>query len=531
METLACDVAVVGSGISGLTSALRLSQRGLTVVVIEAGDTIGGRTRSIQFDEEAKVSVGGTWAIFDDEHTLQLAHEVGCMPFTPELDTMAHPTKDMILHPYILFKLWLRGRKLSHDNPDYWNSSKAKKYDKISLQAWLDKQDGFLDTAGGKRAVLEWFALMENMPWDLSNLSLLFACVMVYQRLSNITMTGFLLPKTLRWEGGTGVFVQKIVDKLLATGLVQFRTQSPVRTIAQSGDGVTVGSDKTTVQARHVIVATSFQAAAAIGYQPDLPADARGLLTGQRIWNDPAVNIVLKFTRDWDPGLTVLPDLNTQPNDKGVFGPVMNLTPAQSAHAYFRILVDSRRVSGLTEAEIRESAIAYLNRFTPTPLRDLYVDMKIMDWTNEQPWIPAVTYYYNPDSTLTKFGQAMRRPHGRVHWGGGERSLRGLHWIEGAVRRGNEVAASVLSLRNRIKDEKVLIKEIDEKAEDVVESLKFSFAHLVRNAHIEKARGLTRQPGFKPTVYRVSDLTEAEQKIFREIHKEPAGCRCISIGK
>ena len=42
-EQLAADVCVVGAGYAGLTTALRLTQAGRSVVVLEARDRVGGR--------------------------------------------------------------------------------------------------------------------------------------------------------------------------------------------------------------------------------------------------------------------------------------------------------------------------------------------------------------------------------------------------------------------------------------------------------------------------------------------------------
>jgi monoamine oxidase len=65
-DTVACDtevdVVVVGGGFSGLKSAYDLQQSGLSTVVLEAKETIGGRSRSINRKSgEGIIELGATW--------------------------------------------------------------------------------------------------------------------------------------------------------------------------------------------------------------------------------------------------------------------------------------------------------------------------------------------------------------------------------------------------------------------------------------------------------------------------------------
>jgi protoporphyrinogen/coproporphyrinogen III oxidase len=43
-------VAIIGAGLTGLTAAYRLKQRGHRVVVYEAGERIGGAIKSVRRD-------------------------------------------------------------------------------------------------------------------------------------------------------------------------------------------------------------------------------------------------------------------------------------------------------------------------------------------------------------------------------------------------------------------------------------------------------------------------------------------------
>ena len=66
-----------------------------------------------------------------------------------------------------------------------------------------------------------------------------------------------------------------------------------------------------------------------------------------------------------------------------------------------------------------------------------------MDWSVE-PWTEGCPIAELPPGTLTGFGEALRRPVGRIHWAGTETARVCTGFMEGAVESGERAASEVL---------------------------------------------------------------------------------------
>lgn len=65
------DVIIIGAGLAGLTAAHQLTQAGLTCVVVEARDRVGGRTYTHDLQSGGSVELGAAW--FNNDNQPQMA--------------------------------------------------------------------------------------------------------------------------------------------------------------------------------------------------------------------------------------------------------------------------------------------------------------------------------------------------------------------------------------------------------------------------------------------------------------------------
>jgi monoamine oxidase len=456
-RTRRADVAIVGAGLAGLTAARRLVAAGRSVVVLEARDRVGGRTLNANLGGGHVTELGGQFIGPTQDRIAALAKAVGVptfatynagqdvssfagrrglYPATPGIPT--DPDITTILDP--ILKLDQLSRSVPVESP--WTARRAAEFDRQTLE---DYKVANVSNPIGAAA----FDLACRVIWGAEprELSLLYALAYIAGVGNARTPGSFVRLITTpngaqesRFVGGSQLVSERVADRLGRRVVLG----TPVRRIVQDADGVRVIASGLTVSAERAIVTVPPVLALDIAFSPALPQSKTRLLRGLR----PGATIKAEavYPRPFwrDAGLSgqgigdapVAATFDNSPQD-GSIGVLMG----------FIVGAPARRHRGLPAAQRRAEALAsfagYVGDAARTPTA--YVEK---DWTDDR-WTKGCPTAHTPPGILRRYGPALRRATGRVHWAGSETSTFWQGYMDGAVRSGERAADEALGALRR----------------------------------------------------------------------------------
>jgi monoamine oxidase len=456
--SVSADVAVVGAGLAGLTTARNLVAQGHSVVVLEARNRVGGRVLNHTIGSGKVAEAGGEFIGPTQDRILALANAVGVGTFdaydtgknvyknglislkytdTGVLGTA--PTDPLLIVDIISLSQQIDqlSKKVPAAAP--WTAPSAASYDAQTLETWVR---GHSINAEGILGLLAPFtqALVGAEPRDLSMLFILAyvasagnaSNVGTFERLINVRGGA----QQTRFVGGS----QEVALRVAAALGSRVQLNTAVRRISQTASGVSVEADNLTVSAQHVVVAVPTPLAGRIDYDPQLPVARDQLM--QRT----AMGALMKVEAVYPTPFWRAAGLTGQFLTVG--GPVgysFDNSPPDGSLGVLAGFVggDQDRIwAAKSPADRRAGVLAQYarlfndNRFL-TP-----IDYFDMDWPSEQWSRGGPTPIFGP-GTLTEYGPALRAPVGRIHWAGTETSDFWQGYMDGAVRSGERVAAEV----------------------------------------------------------------------------------------
>ncbi|EDL97664.1 monoamine oxidase B [Rattus norvegicus] len=458
-----CDVIVVGGGISGMAAAKLLHDCGLSVVVLEARDRVGGRTYTIRNKNVKYVDLGGSYVGPTQNRILRLAKELGLETYkVNEVERLIHFVKGKsyafrgpfppVWNPitYLDYNnLWRTmdemGQEIPSDAP--WKAPLAEEWDYMTMKELLDK---ICWTNSTKQIATLFVNLCVTA--ETHEVSALWFLWYVKQcggttRIISTTNGG----QERKFIGGSGQVSERIKDILGD----RVKLERPVIHIDQTGENVVVKTlNHEIYEAKYVISAIPPVLGMKIHHSPPLP-----ILRNQLITRVPLGSVIKCMVYYKEPfwrkkdfcGTMVIegeeaPIAYTLDDTKpdGSCAAIMGFILAHKARKLVR-LTKEERLRKLCElyAKVLNSQEA---------LQPVHYEEK--NWCEEQYSGGCYTAYF-PPGILTQYGRVLRQPVGKIFFAGTETASHWSGYMEGAVEAGERAAREILHAIGKIPEDEI----------------------------------------------------------------------------
>ena len=440
------DTIVVGAGLSGLAAARTLVQRGVSVLVLEAADQVGGRVRNATV-AGTRVDLGGTFVGPGQDRIIAIADELGVDRFptyesgdnvirwraqTKRYRGTVPPvgTVNLLDIARIQKALEKLSRRIPEGRP--WDAPDAASLDAQTVGSWLRERRA-------SEATQALLAMVCKTSWgcEPSELSLLHA-------LHYIRLCGGLDPM-LDTKGGAQEehFVQgsqEIALRLAAELGDRVCTGAPVTAIDWSQEGALVQcAGGEVLAARRVIVAVPPAMRRPIAFNPELPHGYRmlsqrwspgSLSKAYAVYSEPfwrRAGLTGQGLSDAGPAFITF-DASPPDGSRGVLLGFVGGTYAQN---WDDLPEDERRARVLS---------SFAGLFGPKALDPIgYIDQR---WATE-PWLGGGPTAAPGPGSVGPYAQFLTRGIGPIHWAGTETADRWLGFMDGAIRAGERAAREV----------------------------------------------------------------------------------------
>jgi len=444
------DTVIVGAGVTGLTTAWRLTQAGQDVLVLEARDRTGGRLRT-EDHNGSDFEIGGQWVSPDQEALIALVAELGletysrfrdgeslyvdragvARRFTGEdlpVDEQTAKEIDRIIG--VIDDL---AALMDPDRP--WEHPQAAELDRVSFDQWLLAQTDDVE-ARDNIALYLGPAMLTKPTWSFSALTAVLMSASAGS-FTHLVDADFILDK--RVVGGLASVPSALAERLGD----KVRLSADVTHVAWDADGATVTVNGEEVRATNVVLALPPTHVRRIRISPELPAEHRHAREHQ------SFGLVIKVQAEYDTpfwrgtGLSgtgfgpwqrvhEVYDNTLNGADKGT---LVGFVSDVNADEVGRLSDDARR------ARVLASLAAYFGEQALTPCT--YVES---DWQHQELTGGAYATSFDVGS-LTRYGAKLHEPVGPIRFGSSDIAGHGFQHVDGAVRIGTRLAEQILSSR------------------------------------------------------------------------------------
>lgn len=222
---------------------------------------------------------------------------------------------------------------------------------------------------------------------------------------------------------------------------------SPVRRITQSPDGIFVSAGRGNFKCKRVIVSVPTVLYKEIAFDPPLPTAKAEL--GKNNIHGYTLKVMMLFSEPWwrKAGLAgavmsfvgpITTTRDSSNDEKGQF----SLTCFTNGDA-------GRKLSRLPQKERFDAVVAHIKHLygpyveVPEPIA-----ITEHEWYKDQ-WAQGCPCPASPPGIMTQFDNALRTPHGKVHFVGTETAYEWKGYMDGAVRSGERGAREAVDALSR----------------------------------------------------------------------------------
>ncbi|KAF9878306.1 flavin containing amine oxidoreductase [Colletotrichum karsti] len=453
--TESVDVVIIGAGLAGLAAAREVIKGGLSCILLEARDRVGGKTWSepLQQGQPGVVDLGAAWINDTNQHRMYvLAKEFDAELIEQNTDgNVVMQGFDGKCSPFPYGELPLFDEATRHRLGAIRDMVEA---DCQVVDAWKPKNtgldsltfDAYLRSRGADDIALAtanvWTrAMLGQEATDISALYFLNYCK---------SGGGLLQMRSDRKGGGQHLRVRQgtqFFSKGLASSLPEgtIRLNQPVRAVVSDGNqGVKVQTDAGVLAARKVITTVPGPVLKTIAFEPPLPLPKQAWI--QSLTYGYYTKAMMEFTTPFWV-------------ERGFCGLAQSFVGPASVIRDTSIPVDGKYVltcfmageagkawSALGKTDRENKLLDQLAQlFGFEGVYSQFVRLATYEWVKDE-WsgwgCPCAALA--PGVLDTLGGDSLRQPCGSLHFAGTETAGEWKGYMEGAVRSGERAAAEVL---------------------------------------------------------------------------------------
>lgn len=446
MSNEVLDVIVVGAGLAGLKATTELKKVSKKVLLLEARERVGGRSKTGEICGNA-IDLGGQWVGPQQKLLLAEAQDMGVKTYEQYVKgthvfsrngKIGYYKSDLpklsvisLLELALIQRRWDKEMNtLPMGQP--WLASKAKQWDGETLESWVNKN---VYTDGAK----DFIRTVSNALFccNASQLSYLFFLEYLRQGHGIEVLLGTKgCAQQDKFLGSAWQIPKRMADTLHES----LKLNTPVLKIEQNEHMVKVFTREKVYSARNVIVAIPPVLASKIEYVPALPSKRLKML--QSMVMGAVIKVHVAYNKPFwrlqnfsgaavglDVPVSVVFDQSPQDESKGI---LVGLIEAEHAIALSAMDEKTRR------QKVIDNFVHFFGEQAAQP-----IDYVEQDWLKEE-WSEGGYVAHMPPGTMTTYGDCIREPFGRIHWAGTETATEWMGYLDGALQSGIRAAAELI---------------------------------------------------------------------------------------